>query len=105
MMLPGIAIVTRPTRLQGLRERWGTTRQAKFLLKQAHAVEAERAQAVQSSQGPAQAYAPPADADFDAYEQEDAVYRGTIETLHRELDFGLPVKLLDRSFVPNFDFW
>jgi NAD kinase len=105
MMLPGIAIVTRPTRLQGLRERWGTKRQARFLLKQAHAVEAERARAVKSSRGPAQAYAPSADADFDAYEQEDSVYRGTIETLHRELDFGLPIKLLDRSFVPNFDFW
>lgn len=105
MLSPGIAIVTRPTRLQGLRQRWGTKRQAQFLLKQAHAVEAERARAVKSSRHAAQTYAPPADADFDAYEREDAVYQGTIETLHRELEFGLPIKLLDRSFVPNFDFW
>ena len=37
-----IVVVTRETRLQNLRARWGTAQQAKFLLRQAHLHEAER---------------------------------------------------------------
>lgn len=99
---PGIAVVTRPTRLQGLRERWGTVRQARFLLQQAHAIEGEQARAKRSH---AQSNASVQQADFSEYEQEDAAYRQALETLHRELDFGLPIRMLDRSLVPNFDFW
>ena len=45
------------------------------------------------------------EADFDEYSREDTVYQRTIEQLQRNLDFGLPIKLLDRSLVPNYDFW
>ena len=99
-----IVIVTRPTRLQGLRERWGTARQAKFVLQQAHAVESERSALPQASKGKLRA-ASHSPADFDDYDREDASYQRTIARLQRELDFGLPIKVLDRSFVPNYDFW
>lgn len=102
---PGIAIVTRPTRLQGLRERWGTARQAKFLLQQAHAIEAEQLQTSSFSHRQRKTSAAAQDTDFQEYEREDDTYRRALESLERELDFGLPIKVLDRSFVPNFDFW
>lgn len=89
---PNIVVVTRPTRLQGLRERWGTLGFAKFRLAAAHAHE-----------GP-QRKGGVDEADFAVYAQEDDVYRHTLERLERALDFDLPIKLLDRSFVPNYDF-
>lgn len=102
---PGIAIVTRPTRLQGLRERWGTARQAKFLLQQAHAIEAAQLPARSSSSRRITTPNVAPDTDFQEYEREDDTYRRALESLERELDFGLPIKVLDRSYVPNFDFW
>ena len=42
---PGIVIVTRPTRLEGLRERWVTKKQAQFVLRAAHVLEKERRRA------------------------------------------------------------
>lgn len=99
-----IVVVTRPTRLQGLRERWGTARQAKFVIQQAHALEAQRDQALPGAPATDSESAPGA-AEFDEYDHEDATYRRTIERLEQELDFGIPVKLLDRSYVPSYDFW
>ncbi len=102
---PGIAIVTRPTRLAGLRQRWVTASQAKFLLKQAHAIEAAQVQPGPTAKRQRRSTPVAAEADFEEYEREDAAYRQALERLHRELDFGLPIRILDRSFVPNFDFW
>lgn len=105
-----IAIVTHPTRLEGLRRRWGTLGQAKFRLKMAHqqeevlregnigkktAVLRRKAKPNKSAQ---------TQADFDEYQQEDDIYRQIIDQLENDLQFGLPVKRVDRSFVPNFDF-
>jgi NAD kinase len=120
-LLPGITIVSAPTRLEGLRRRWGTKGQARFLLKRAHAQEQDRRQeqrhgqrhtnaAVQQTRGRgavAQKVAATAvqqQAEFDDYEQEDAIYRDVVDRLEDELQFGLPVRRVDRSFVPNFDF-
>ncbi len=44
-------------------------------------------------------------AGFQEYEREDEIYRRILTKLERELDFGLPVKLLNRDMVPTFDFW
>ncbi|HEX5105429.1 MAG TPA: hypothetical protein VFV87_16535, partial [Pirellulaceae bacterium] len=82
MALPGIAIVTSPTRLEGLRRRWGTLGQAKFLLKQAHVHErARRAGNAEAQQGARQRRAAKAatvvlpeaqqQADFDEYLEEN----------------------------------
>lgn len=112
---PGIALVYAPTRLEGLRRRWGTAGQARFRLKQAHVHEmALRAEAAgpPSANRPGKAIAqgkkpePAAQqlAEFTEYEAEDHVYRDVIDRLEDELQFGLPVKRVERSFVPNFEF-
>jgi hypothetical protein len=43
-------------------------------------------------------------ADESEYESEDEIYQRTVKQLIAELDFGHPVKQIDRSFLPNFDF-
>lgn len=115
---PGIVIVTRPTRLEGLRARWGTRGQARFLLAavRAHAAlaapPADERPAKRAARGSTRALAvaprAPAEtameADFDVYEREEHVYRNALERLERELDFGLPIKVLDRAYVPSYDF-
>jgi hypothetical protein len=119
MALPGIAIVTSPTRLEGLRRRWGTLGQAKFRLRQAHVHEmALRAEAAApANAGPlsrqrrgmkaVQSVALPEaqqQADFEEYLEENETYEQVIDRLEHELQFGLPVKRVERAFVPNFDF-
>jgi hypothetical protein len=104
-----IVVVTRETRLEGLKARWGTKSQAKFLLAQAHAREdllREEVDALVADKVNVRARKlAQEDADFDLYQGEDELYQDTLARLARDLDFGLPVKLIDRSFVPNFDFW
>ena len=107
--IPGIAIITRPTRLTGLWRKWGTLGQAKFRMAQAQALEAERRGGGQplgrgKRRGGAPAPVATTQADFADYEREDQVYQRVIDTLERELQFGLPLKMVDRSFLPNFDF-
>jgi NAD kinase len=110
---PGITVITRPTRLEGLKKRWGTAGQAKFVMRamRAHAALAEpEASSRTMTQGkrkivPQQTVkAALPDAEFEFYQREEDAYEGAIQRLERDLDFGLPIKFLDRSFVPNFDF-
>lgn len=103
---PTLVVVTRPTRMQGLKERWVTASAAKFLIRAAHDVEEERrrSQGAAALRGKGNTLAA-AEADFDDYEDEDATYQHARETLARELDIGLPVKFLDRQYVSNYDFW
>jgi hypothetical protein len=105
---PGIALVTRKTRLQGLLERWGTRGQARFRLAQAHVLEQERqraahGRAAHKARSNTVSHEQVA-AEFEEYEREDAVYRAVLEKLQRELDFGVPVQMVDREFLPTFDF-
>jgi hypothetical protein len=112
--LPGIALVYAPTRLEGLRRRWGTKGQARFRLQRAHEHElalragttAAANQLQRSSKGTAikTHAAVQQQADFAEYELEDQLQRDVIDDLEDELQFGLPVKRVERSFVPNFDF-
>jgi hypothetical protein len=37
-------------------------------------------------------------------EDEDDTYRDAVSELSRSLDFGVPVQVLDRQFLPNYDF-
>lgn len=105
---PGIAIVTRPTRLEGLKRRWGTAGQAAFALKQARLLDREvREPAQQKTLGGHRTQVEPRQADaldFDEYQTEDHTYQAVVDQLERDLDFGLPIKMVDRSFLPNFNF-
>ncbi len=44
------------------------------------------------------------EADFDVYEHEEQTYQDALERLEHELDFGVPLKVLDRQYVPSYDF-
>jgi hypothetical protein len=118
MQTLGITIVTRPTRLEGLRQRWGTVGQAKFLMraarahadlasagsKKAAAPAARRAKAKPANEADAPRNQAFEEVSFAMYEREEDAYQSALDRLQRDLEFGLPIKLLDRSFVPNYDF-
>ncbi len=95
--LPSIVVVTAPTRFQGLLARWGTKGQARFRMKQAvaHRLMAG-AEALPS--------ATMAVADFDLYESENARYEQRVEQLRDQLDLGFPVTLLERRYLPSYEF-
>jgi len=108
--LPIIALVTRETRLQGLKARWATARQAAFRMEQA--VEHEKALRRKRSAAKGGAddeevatAAASALADADEFEDEDQVYQRTLSELTREIDLGFPVKRVDRTLLSNFDFF
>ncbi len=103
---PGIVIVTRETRLAGLKSRWMTTEQAKFRLRQAHAHEAERRRQLNRSKSFTSEQDPDvaATAEFNQYVLEDQVYQSTLRQLRHELELGPPVRVIDRAYVPTFDF-
>src|SRR4051812_7407569 len=96
---PGIAIITRKTRMQGLLNRWATKGAAKFRLKQSKLQEQAR-----SKQQVTDAMLAASDADYDLLEAEDDSYQRAVARLQQFVDFGLPIQLVDREFVPNFDF-
>lgn len=98
---PRIAVVTRETRFQGVLRRWATKGQAKFVFRNARAIAASlSANAPQAVALSEQA----ADEDFDAIEHEDQNYQASIQKLVHLLDFGMPVQVIDRQYLPNFDF-
>lgn len=98
---PRITIVTRETRMKGLLKRWSTKGMMEFSFKRARMAAAVQtgdlslADSIQSSDG---------DDDFDDLEQEDETYQNSVAFLTKELDFGMPVQVIDRAFVPNYDF-
>jgi hypothetical protein len=76
-------------------------------MKQAHLIEQQRALPRHADGVTLESVAldeAAADEDFLEYEREDEVYEQTVDALARELDFGLPVTMVDREFLPNFDF-
>lgn len=95
---PAIALVRRKTGLEGLLARWATRGAARFKLKQA------RVQELVSGGAEVEEAELDADEDFSSIEDEDAVYQNAIDQLQRDLDFGLPVQVIDREYLPTFDF-
>jgi NAD kinase len=105
---PTIAVVTQPTRLQGLVTRWSTRSAAKFRLKQA--VVHERILAPITSKRRAGKTADltagieAGEAAFAEYEQEDLAQHQSLDRLKTELDLGYPLKFVERQYLPTFDF-
>ncbi|HEY3393930.1 MAG TPA: hypothetical protein VGK58_14555 [Lacipirellulaceae bacterium] len=110
--LPIIAVVTRETRLEGLKARYATTSAATFRLKQAvgHEVElrkrriAKMGRKLDKEQEQVVMAAAMDLAEESEYESEDEAYQRSVGRLMKELDLGYPLKKVDRTFVPNFDF-
>jgi hypothetical protein len=78
------------------------------LLNQAHAhqvIAAPRAGKSPTAAGRKASSAAP-EAEFAEYQREDAAFKDAVEEMRRGLtqDLDLPVTVIDRAFVPNFDF-
>ena len=74
-----LVIVTRRTRLEELIDRFNTRGQAKFYIEHAGG-------------------------DFAEFEDEHDTYHRSLDRLRRDLDFGLPRQIIDRSLVPTYTF-
>lgn len=96
-----ITVITRPTRLEGLLARWGTKGQAKFRFRANKIVAFQRAGNLKAA---VEIQKQSDDDDFDLLEDEADVYRDAVSRLTRDLDLGVPVQVIDRSFMPNYDF-
>jgi NAD kinase len=74
-----IVLVTRRTRLEELIDRFNTRGQAKFYIEHAGG-------------------------DFSDYAREHDAYHHALDRLRRDLDFGVPRQVIDRSLVPTYTF-
>ena len=104
---PKIIIVTRKTRLEEVLERFQTRGQAMFLIGRAHQIEGLRRGAPSTARrARATRAAPenPSEGDFSEYQAEHDAYRHSLETLEKDLDFGVQIQKVDRSFLPNLVF-
>jgi hypothetical protein len=82
-------------------QRWGTRGQAKYRFranKMAALIRSGYLEKAASIQKKAD------DVDFDLLENEDEVYSEAVSRLTRDLDLGVPVQVIDRSFMPTYDF-
>lgn len=98
--LPSIVLVTRETRLRGMLSRWGTLGQAAFNFRQAKVQERVRAGRLEE----AAQLTKSDDAEFDSIVSEDDQYSGAVKQLRIDLDMELPVAVIDRTFLPSFNF-
>lgn len=78
-MFEKIVVVTRRTRMEELVSRFNSKAQAKFYIEHAGG-------------------------EFSEYEQEDEVYRRSVDQIRASLDLGLNIQFVDRGFVPTFLF-
>ncbi len=98
---PRITIVTRETRMKGLLKRWSTKGMMEFSFKRARmaaAVQSGDMSLADSIQAQGE------DADFEDLQEEDQTYQNSVTYLTKELDFGMPVHVIDRAYVPTYDF-
>jgi hypothetical protein len=107
---PMIAVVTRPTRLQGLMRRSSTLGMAEFSLSRVREHELARKRSVARARGLAQEEAmglesvAAAAGGFEEYKDEDRAYAATLKKLRSDLELGYPLTFVDREYLPNFDF-
>ncbi|MEK7866805.1 MAG: NAD+ kinase, partial [Planctomycetota bacterium] len=78
-MFEKLVIVSRKTRLEDLVARFNSKAQAKFYIEHAGG-------------------------EFADYEREDSAYRASLDRVRRDLDLGLKMQVMDRSFVPTYQF-
>jgi NAD kinase len=100
-----IVLVTRETRLQGLKAKWATKSQAKFALGTAMHREMLREAEELGESIDVAAIGELARERFEEYEEEQELYDDALQRLRQELgDFGPKVQVVERGFLPNFLF-
>jgi len=96
---PGIVVVTRKTRMEGLLARWSTKPAARFALVQSRKRELARAGHYDE-----RSVAHAAEADYQDLDREDVSYHEATARLRSDFDFDVPVQFVDREYLPNLDF-
>lgn len=111
--LPIVAVVTRETRMEGLKKRWVTSSALAFRMEQASDHEEQRLKRrARKSKGMFKdedltllaAEAADALSDESDLKDEDSVYKETLKELLFQIDLGYPIKEVNRKYVSNFDF-
>ena len=106
--VPIVAVVTRETRLENLKERWVTSSAFSFRMKQAASHEKARlmsrsAENANNNQDDLD-LAVGALLDQDQIQEEDLNYQHCLQKLLTEVETDYPVKRIGRDLVANFDF-
>ncbi|MGI9516705.1 MAG: hypothetical protein ACR2NP_06660 [Pirellulaceae bacterium] len=114
--IPIIAVVTRDTRLENLKDRWVTAANVDFRMQQAASHELARLKSKRSRKmlnaedmqtevfDLMLAEAADKLSDDDELREEDSVYQNSLKQLLLDIDIGIPIREVDRDFIPNFDF-
>jgi NAD kinase len=92
-----VVVVTRRTRFDSVKAKFGTAGQARFVLRQ----QQKQAKMTLKSLVISDAEA---DSMYENLAHEDTTYDGIIEQLKNELNVGLPVTFIDRELLPTYDF-
>jgi len=100
-----IVLVTRETRLEGLKAKWATKSQAEFALGMAVEKELAREADLLGEEVSPKRLRAAARERFQEYEEEHELYDDALQRLRRDLDdLGPKVQVLERGFIPNFVF-
>jgi len=100
-----IVLVTRETRLEGLKAQYATRSQAKFYVERALVAERSRSAAAAGEDISIDALEALAEKEFHEYEEEQSLYDDALGRLRRDLDdLGPKVQIVQRAFLPNFVF-
>ena len=112
--VPIVAVVTRETRLENLKERWVTSSAFSFRMKQAAGHEKARlkSRSAKRSSDHKDNMENQADLDLavdalldqDQIQEEDQNYQQRLQRLLTEVETDFPVKRISRDLVANFDF-
>jgi NAD kinase len=93
-----ICLVTSSTRMKGMLKRWGSKGTAKFRMRSA------RLASLASKQMNMEAADQLAEQDFLEIQREDDSYDQAYRTVRESIDVGLPISVVPREYLPNFDF-
>ena len=106
--VPIVAVVTRETRLENLKERWVTSSAFSFRMKQAASHEKARLKSRSARKASNNTddldLAVDALLDQDQIQEEDQNYQNRLKRLLTEVETDFPVKRIARDLVANFDF-
>jgi NAD kinase len=93
-----ICLVTSSTRMKGMLKRWGSKGTAKFRMRSA------RLASLASKQMNMEDADQIAEQDFLEIQREDDSYDHAYRTVREGIDVGLPISVVPREYLPNFDF-
>jgi hypothetical protein len=93
-----ICLIVSSTRMKGMLKRWGSKGTAKFRMRSA------RLAAVASMQMDLAEAEKVADQDFLELQLEDDSYEQAFRKVRSDIDVGLPISVVPREYLPNFDF-